>query len=94
MKYPRLYDSFYVISANHKSDFKDLVQDEQEKVINRVACDAEYREKIRSLNLFLDNWLDPLSAEIVFKNQETIKQNFSLQEYGKQILGIYSEISR
>lgn len=93
IRFPRLYDRFRVILDGKEGDFKDLSQDDQEKVISACVRRADTRENMLMQNRFLETWLNDIPAELILNNQEIIRQKFSLNEYGKQLLGIYSEVS-
>ncbi|HEX2395559.1 MAG TPA: glycosyltransferase family 4 protein [Bacteroidales bacterium] len=94
LKFPRLYDKMEVPLGDRTQDFKDLSQDEQEIVISEAVRNPQSRNKIKAANGFLSSWLNNIPGDVIENNQKIIRQKFSLEEYGKQILGIYSEISR
>lgn len=94
LKFPRLYDRMEVTVGTDTCDFKDLTQDEQEVVISEVISGHRFRNKIIELNKYLITWFNNIPREIIENNQKIIQQKFSLKEYGRQLLGIYSEITR
>lgn len=94
MQFPRLYKSFLVQTAQGMEDFKNLSEEEQVNLILLAMKSRDKRAEIFSSNNFLETWLDPLPEEIILNNSKIIRQNFSIEAYGKQLLGIYSEVSR
>jgi len=94
LQFPRLYNRLAVMIHEKKADFKDLSPDDQEIVIVGAARSADTRQEIMDANPFLKTWLDKIPDGIIYDNQRIIRQKFSIEEYGKQVLGIYSEISQ
>ncbi len=92
--FPRMYDEFRVPYKNSVIDFKDLPAEDQEHIIIQTAMNPEFSRVLTELNPWLNEWLDPIPDEIINSNKLVIQQKFSLNEYGHQVLGIYSEISQ
>jgi len=94
LRFPRLYEKLEVQTGQGKKDFKDISVDEQENVILNALKDRGIKKEIFQANTFLDTWLNRVPDDLILNNQKIIRQKFSLEEYGKQLLGFYSEISR
>jgi glycosyltransferase involved in cell wall biosynthesis len=94
LRFPRLYEKLQVETPLGKKDFKDISVDEQENVILSALKDRGIKKEIFQANAFLDTWLNRFPDDLILNNQKIIRQKFSLEEYGKQLFGFYSEISR
>lgn len=94
VEFPRLYCSIFVETNHGKQDFKDLDPGEQERVIKETVMHDHSRLKHYRNNPFLAGFLDDIGTDIVRKNQKTIKEKFSLEQYGKELLAIYREVSQ
>jgi glycosyltransferase involved in cell wall biosynthesis len=94
IEFPRLYKNILVETKEGVVDFKDVKQHTQAEIIKSVIQETETRLKIFSLNPFLTTFLDDIPVDIVRKNQQVIVKRFSIEEYGKELFGIYREVSR
>ncbi len=94
VEFPRLYSSIFVETSSGKQDFKDLDPGEQERVINNTVMHDPCKLQHYRNNPFLAGFLDDIGADIVQKNQKTIKEAFSLERYGKELLAIYRAVSQ
>jgi glycosyltransferase involved in cell wall biosynthesis len=94
IEFPRLYSTILVETTSGRHDFKDLSQNDQEKLIQAVTNDPELKLNLFRNNPFLSKLLDDISPEIIRRNQQVIKEKFSIEEYGKKLLAIYKEVSR
>jgi glycosyltransferase involved in cell wall biosynthesis len=94
VEFPGLYSGILVETAEGLVDFKDFKPDEQECVIKAVINQHESKLKLYRDNPFLIGLLDDIPVEIILRNQQVIKKRFSIEEYGKELLAIYREISR
>ena len=90
LKFPGLYERILV---NENTDFKDLTQSDQEQWISGINHNPPTRDKFITLNPFLPGFLDQVPAEITEANKQIIQQHFSIEEYGKELSGIYQQIS-
>lgn len=68
-------------------DFGRLDEALQEKVLARVARDAEAREQIRDLNA-----LRPDGPDKIAENRKTAEQNFGVADYGRRLYGYYQQL--
>jgi len=94
VEFPRLYKKILVETTEGLIDFKDFKPDEQESIIKAVINQPESTRKLFRNNPLLMRLLDDIPAEIILKNQQVVKKRFSIEEYGKELLAIYREISR
>jgi glycosyltransferase involved in cell wall biosynthesis len=94
IEFPRLYSNLLVETTKGIIDFKDIGQDDQKIIIKTVIHQQESRLKLFRNNPFLMSLLDDISPETIIKNQQLIKNRFSIEEYGKELLAIYREVSR
>lgn len=94
MEFPRLYDKLLVPGTVEKADFKELSSEIQENFISAVLKNKQIKDEVFRLNPFLEKLLEPVSGELIRKNQKIIRQDFSIEAYGQQLFGIYSKISR
>jgi glycosyltransferase involved in cell wall biosynthesis len=94
VEFPRLYSNILVEANENIVDFKDLGQHDQETIIKSVINQPELKQKLYYDNPFLITLLDDFPPEIILRNQQIIKKRFSIEDYGKELLAIYKEISR
>jgi glycosyltransferase involved in cell wall biosynthesis len=94
IEFPRLYANILVDATKDRVDFKDIRQDEQERVIKAVINNPDAKLKLYRNNLFLSTLLDDIPPDITRRNQRIIKKKFSIEEYGKELLALYREVSR
>jgi glycosyltransferase involved in cell wall biosynthesis len=93
IRFPLLYDRFIVPFKGEKTDFKDLDQQQQQKVIQEVISVRGRSDALRMLNPFLADFLKPADQEIIRNNQQVIHDRYSPENYGQQIFGLYKELS-
>jgi glycosyltransferase involved in cell wall biosynthesis len=94
MIFPRLYSKIVIRNSGEKLDFKDLTQDDQQDFITNLIINEQLRSSFFKDNLFLSNFFDDVAEETIALNQETIKTQFSISNYGNELFRIYQEISR
>jgi glycosyltransferase involved in cell wall biosynthesis len=94
IEFPRLYSSILVEASSGKQDFKDLDPVEQELIIREVIMHSPARLKLYRNNPFLAGLFDNISTDTILKNQKTVEEKFSLEQYGKELLAIYREVSQ
>jgi glycosyltransferase involved in cell wall biosynthesis len=93
LNFPRLYSEILVKTCDGIRDFKDLEQEDQEGIIVEVINQPGMKQKVFGDNPALSGLLDDISARIISKNQQVIRQKFSTEIYGKGLYGIYQEVS-
>jgi len=94
VEFPRLYTNILIETKDGMVDFKDLKLEDQQKVITEVAFQKSSGLKLFRDNPFLVNFLDDFPPEIIFKNQNIVKDEFTVEKYGRKLLAIYNEISQ
>ena len=92
IQFPLLYDRFIVTFNGEKTDFKDLEQKQQQQVINDVLLKPDKGKEMVAHNPFLDDFLKPVKREIIQKNQQVIRERYSLESYGQQLHGTYKKL--
>ncbi len=92
--FPRLYDRILVKSGRRVIDFKDAHREEQADIIQSVVQKNPARNELISLNPFLASFLSDVDDNVIRKNRQVISDRFSIEAYGKELLGIYREVSR
>jgi glycosyltransferase involved in cell wall biosynthesis len=92
LEFPRLYGS--IIVNERDTDFKDFDPDQQENFIAGIMKSPEKKLKLLNDNPFIESFLDYIPGEIIRKNRDIVLERFSINQYGKELLGIYSEISQ
>lgn len=94
IEFSRLYSGILIQNEGRMTDFKDFTFEEQEKIITEIAGNNSSRSRLLQDNSFLVNFLDEFPNDTIQRNQITIKNEFSLDKYGKRLLAIYREISQ
>lgn len=94
ISFPRLYQSIWVVSKDGLKDFKDIGQEEQLTIIKSVIHEPQARLNIMINNPIIAALLEDIPADLIQRNQEVIKERFSIEKYGKELHAIYKEISR
>jgi len=94
MIFPRLYSKIVISNCGEKLDFKDLTLAEQQDFIRKIIISEQLRSSFFKDNPFLFNFFDDVAEETIALNQETIKNRFSISNYGNELFRIYQEISR
>ncbi len=92
--FPRLYDHLHVRFGGEVVDFSEVHREKQAELIRAVMHEHAAREAIMSQNPFLASFLSDFADDIIGRNRKVISESFSIEAYGKELLGIYSEISR
>ena len=93
LQFPGLYKGIFVNKGGRVIDFKDLTQQDQESLIMRIRAGSETKQELIQHNPFMSNWLDIVQESIITSNQQIIRQRFSIEEYGKEISGVYRKVS-
>ncbi|MFO7371304.1 MAG: glycosyltransferase family 4 protein [Bacteroidales bacterium] len=92
--FPRLYDHILVKSGGKVVDFGDVNHEEQAELIQSVTQENSAKEAMISQNPFLASLFSDVTDSIIRENQQVISDSYSIEAYGKELLGIYREISR
>jgi hypothetical protein len=93
MQFPGLYQQIITDYNGRVSDFKDLSWQDQEQFIRTILTGKSARKNLLSTNPILSSLLDPVPADVISSNRETILQHFSIESYGKELFGIYKQIA-
>jgi glycosyltransferase involved in cell wall biosynthesis len=91
--FPRLYDHIFVKSGGEVVDFKDVHRDEQADIIQLVMQEKTVRDALNSQNPFLATFLHDIADDIIGRNRQVISESYSIEAYGRELLGIYREVS-
>lgn len=92
--FPRLYDHIFVKSGGQVVDFKDVHREVQADIIQSVMLERSVREAMISLNPFLASFLYDVADSIIRRNRQVISASYSIETYGKELLGIYRQVSQ
>lgn len=92
LEFPRLYDA--IVVDERQGDFKDFDPEQQENFIAGIMKNPEKKLKLLNDNPFIKSFLEYIPGEIIKKNRDIVLERFSINQYGKELLGIYSEISQ
>ncbi|MBN1142850.1 MAG: glycosyltransferase family 4 protein [Bacteroidales bacterium] len=92
--FPRLYDHIFVKSAGEVVDFKDVQREEQAYIIQLAMQENPEREAMIGQNPFLTSFLSDVAENIIRENRQVISDSYSIEAYGKELLGIYRKVSR
>jgi glycosyltransferase involved in cell wall biosynthesis len=90
---PLLYDQFVVSYRSVKTDFKDLNISQQQDLIHEIIINNKKEKELFTLNSFLQEFLRPVSPDLIRKNQQIILSKYSLENYGHQLYAIYKKLS-
>ena len=88
-----LYKKLKVPYKNSVKDFPELVLHEKMHMLSELNKNASFKEKILSINPFLNHLLDQAAPDIIKKNYNTVKEKFSIKSYGRKLYEIYKEFS-
>jgi glycosyltransferase involved in cell wall biosynthesis len=92
--FPRLYDHILVQSGGKVVDFSDVDREEQAALIQLVMQEHSAKEAMIVQNPFLASLFSEVTDSIIGENRRVISESYSIDAYGKELLGIYREISR
>jgi len=92
LEFPGLYDQISVRTSADARDFKDLEPEDQKMLIVRILESSREREKLIRMNPFLESLFDPVEDEIIHRNREIIRNQFSVPHYGKRLFALYKNI--
>ncbi|MBN1414840.1 MAG: glycosyltransferase family 4 protein [Bacteroidales bacterium] len=93
IQFPLLYDRFIVTFNGEKTDFSDLEQKHQQRIIKDVLLRPDKGKEIIACNPFLCGFLNPVGQDLIRNNQQVIRERYSLERYGQQLHGIYKKLS-
>jgi hypothetical protein len=88
-----LYDKLSVSDPSGSIDFKELTNCEQKNLISVIIRDECKRDSLFFSNPFLTNFFNEVSGEVIKKNQQVIRDKYSLEKYGESLNGIYQRLA-
>ena len=88
-----LYKKLQVPCGNSIKDFPELVLHKKMNLLSELNKNTSLKKKILKLNPFLNHLLDQVDSELVKKNYNTVKENFSIKNYGRKLHEIYKKFS-
>ena len=92
LKFPELYKRINANLRGEQPDFMELSQQDQAEFIRKIKTNADSRLELLQNNPYLKNLLLDVPEEIIYQNQQIIRQSFSLEAYGKEISRIYRKV--
>lgn len=89
----RIYPAILVRKGGELVDFKDLKVMDQMRVITGIISRKSERLRLMQDNPFLGTFLEEFPRELILRNREIVKSEFSVEKYGKKLFAVYTEIS-
>lgn len=90
---PYLYKNLFVETETRKTDFPELTLREQMDFILSLGGSAVLKEKLLEDNPGIMKIFQDTPDKIIKQNMETVKNNYSLEAYGKKLFDIYKKLS-
>jgi glycosyltransferase involved in cell wall biosynthesis len=94
IKFPSLYDEFFVNCTGEIKDFKDFSIDLQKQIIKDALESKQYSDELLEMNPTLKELLAEIPTEIIEHNKRIISETYSLEKFGERLYGIYQRIIR
>lgn len=93
VRFPFIYNALMVPYHGQNTDFKELDTEQQQMLIQTILNNSFSLQEFSALNKIFDNFPPLISKNEIRKNQKTIIQNFSIEEYARRLYSAYNTLS-
>lgn len=94
LTFPGLYEEIRIQTDSGHCDFSDLETEGQEEFILRLMGSSREKEIFLRSNPLLNSLFNKVDPGLIRKNRQSIRNNFSVTNYGKRLFALYKVLSR